>query len=66
MNTKVEFHKKIETILAASSGCVWGWKADFLTQLTGIGLDISLLSAELEIFHGIKYGSGYFVFVKTT
>ena len=57
MNTKVEFHKKTETILAGSSGCVWGWKADFLTQLTGIGLDISLLSAELEIFHGIKYGS---------
>ena len=35
MNTKVEFHKKTETILAARSGCVWGGKADFVTQLTG-------------------------------
>ena len=60
MNTKVEFHKKTETILAARSGCVWGGKADFVTQLTGQELRwIFLFSVMAKLKKNIL---GYFVF----
>ena len=45
-----------------------GRKADFLTRLTGRDWAgyFSTQSAELKIFHGMKYSRFYFVFVKRT